>query len=286
MKKFAIVTDSASDITRDYGKKLGVEILPLKTIFGEEEFLDGVTMNNEEFFEKLVETDVFPHTSQIAPAEYEEVFKKALEKYDSVLCITLSAKLSGCHQSANIAKEEFGDKVVLIDSNTVTIGERLLVERACILRDEGKDIEEAKEILESEKNKIRLVALLDTLEYLKKGGRLSATAAMVGTVLSIKPVIAVEDGEVKVLGKARGSKNGNNMLTQQIDTSGGIDFDMPYCVAYSGLSDALLKKYMKDHESLFKDHIAIDDIPVASIGSTIGTHAGPGAIAVAFYSLK
>lgn len=286
MKKFAIVTDSASDITRDYGKELEIEILPLKTIFGEEEYLDGVNMNNEEFFEKLIETDVFPHTSQIAPSEYEEIFKKALEEYESVICITLAAKLSGCHQSANIAKEELGDKVLIIDSNTVTIGERLLVERACALRDEGKSAEEARDILEKEKDKIRIVALLDTLEYLKKGGRLSAAAAAVGTVLSIKPVIAVEDGEVKVLGKARGSKNGNNMLTQQIDVSGGIDFDMPYCVAYSGLSDALLKKYMKDHEDLFSEHVAAKDIPVASIGSTIGTHAGPGAIAVAFYSHK
>ena len=125
------------------------------------------------------------------------------------------------------------------------------------------------------------MALLDTLEYLKKGGRISSTVALAGTLLNIKPVIAVEDGEVAILGKARGSKNGGNMLMTQVEKAGGIDFSKPFCLAYTGLSDALLKKYVADSASLYEGKA--DYLPIHTIGSTIGTHVGPGAIAVAFF---
>lgn len=276
-----IICDSASDITKEMAQEWDVTVLPIKTIFGEQEYLDGVTMNHEEFYEKLIETDKLPTTSQISPFDYEEAFKEIVETGDTAICITVSSKLSGCYQSAHMAAEEYSKQIMIVDSENVSIGEQILVKLAVQLRDEGKTAEEIVTILNEEKKNIRLIALLDTLEYLKKGGRISATTAFAGTILSIKPVIAVEDGEVTMLGKARGSKNGNNMLMSLVEKEGGINVDKPLSLAYSGLSDCVLKKYIKDSAKLYEGKI--ESLPICTIGSTIGTHVGPGAIAVAFF---
>lgn len=277
-----IIVDSACDITQEEARELNVQVLPMTTFFGDEEFIDGINMSHEEFFEKLVETDVFPKTSQLSPYRYEEVFQEAKDAGDEVLCIVLSSKLSGCYQSAVLGSEGYEDMVVLVDSENVCIGERLLVLRAVALRAEGKSAREIAEILDKEKKNVRLIALLDTLEYLKKGGRISATTALAGTLLSIKPVIAIEDGVVAMLGKARGSKNGNNLLKSLVEKEGGINFDLPYALAYSGLSDKLLRKYIEDNKALYAGEA--DHLPITTIGCIIGTHAGPGAIAVAFFA--
>ena len=276
-----IITDSASDIYQSEALELNIDVLPLKTIFGTEEYRDGIDLSHEGFYHKLIESDVLPTTSQIPPFDYEEAFRAAVENGDDVVCITLSSKLSGCFQSATIAAEEFPGRVVVVDSLNVAIGQHCLIDLAVKARDAGKSAAEIGTILDKEKHNIRLVALLDTLEYLKKGGRISSTAALAGTLLNIKPVIAVEDGAVAILGKARGSKNGGNMLMSQVEKAGGIDFSKPYWLAYTGLSDALLNKYIEDSSSLYKNKT--DYLPVHTIGSTIGTHVGPGAIAVAFF---
>ena len=276
-----IITDSASDIYQSEALELNIDVLPLKTIFGTEEYRDGIDLSHEGFYHKLIESDVLPTTSQIPPFDYEEAFRAAVENGDDVVCITLSSKLSGCFQSATIAAEEFPGRVVVVDSLNVAIGQHCLIDLAVKARDAGKSAAEIGAILDKEKHNIRLVALLDTLEYLKKGGRISSTAALAGTLLNIKPVIAVEDGAVAILGKARGSKNGGNMLMSQVEKAGGIDFSKPYWLAYTGLSDALLNKYIEDSSSLYKNKT--DYLPVHTIGSTIGTHVGPGAIAVAFF---
>ena len=277
-----IITDSACDIEPLEAKELGLTIIPLKTMFGEEEFLDGVNISHKQFFEKLIESEQIPITSQATPFEYEEEFKKVKEAGDTAVCITISSKLSGCYQSANIAVDGYEDVVTIVDSNNVCIGQQILTLYACILRDMGKSAKEIAQELEEKKNRIRLIALLDTLEYLKKGGRISAAAAVAGAVLSIKPVIAIENGEVVVLGKARGSKNGNNMLKEMVKKESGIDFEMPHTLAYSGLSDALLKKYMEDSKELYEGKV--DVLRISTIGSAIGTHVGPGAIAFAFFA--
>ena len=276
-----IICDSASDISKEMAQKWDVTVLPIKTIFGEQEYLDGVNMTHQEFFEKLIETDELPTTSQIAPYDYEKAFKEVVEAGDTAICITISSKLSGCHQSAHIAGDEYPENVFIVDSENVCIGEQILVKLAVKLRDEGKSAQEIVEILNKEKKNIRLIALLDTLEYLKKGGRISGAAAFAGALLSIKPVIGVVDGEVTVVGKARGSKNGNNMLMSLVEKEGGIHFDKPYCLAYSGLSDTLLQKYIKDSAKLYEGKVEM--LPICTIGSTIGTHVGPGAIAAAFF---
>ena len=275
-----IITDSASDISQAEAKVLGIDVLPLKTIFGEEEFLDGVTIDHVTFYNKLIESDVLPTTSQLSPFDYEQAFRAAVERGEEVVCIVVSSKLSGCFQSANIAAEEFEGRVTVVDSRSVAIGERIMVQIALQARDEGKSASEIADILNTQAEKLRLIALVDTLEYLKRGGRLSSAAAFAGTLLGIKPVIALVEGEVAILGKARGSKNGSNLLMKLAEQH-GIDFSRPFALAYSGLDDSLLRKYMADSAALYEGKA--DTLPVYTIGSAIGTHAGPGAIALAFF---
>ncbi len=274
-----IITDSGCDMLPPYAPNLTV--LPLTITFGEESFLDGVELDHHRFYEKLIEGEELPTTSQIAPAAFEEAFQRAVDAGEAVVCVTLSSKLSGTYQSARIAAEGFAGQVWVVDSENVTIGQRLLVERAVDLAGQGLDAAQLSARLDQEKKDIRLVALLDTLEYLKRGGRISPSIAMVGGLLSIKPVVAVENGEVVLLGKARGSKNGNNLLIQLIQKTSGVDFGRPYRLGYTGLDDGLLQKYIADSVQLWQDHV--EELPVSTVGGAIGTHVGPGAVAVAFF---
>lgn len=276
-----IITDSASDIV-DSGRE-DLTVLPINITFAGEEYQDGVTMTHRMFYEKLVECDELPITSQVPPYVFEEAFGEVKEKGDQAIVITLSSRLSGTCQSAHMAAEEYGDTVRVVDSENASIGQHALVEYALRLKDSGLPFEEIVEKLEKDKGRIRLVALLDTLEYLKKGGRISRAAAMAGSLLSIKPVIAIQGGEVAILGKARGSRQGNNLLTEQIRLTGGVDFDKPFVLGYTGLSDSLLQKYIMDHEAYWKSYV--DALETSSVGGTIGTHVGPGAIGVAFFSV-
>ena len=276
-----IITDSASDIVDN--RREDLIILPITISFDMEEFQDGVNLTHREFYERLIESDELPVTSQIPPAVFEKAYEEAVKQGDEAIVITMSSKLSGTFQSANIGAENYQGKVYIVDSENASLGERILVEYAIRLKDEGLSAKEIVEKLDAEKKNVRLIALLDTLEYLKKGGRISKAAAAAGGLLSIKPVIAVKGGEVAVLGKARGSKQGNNLLAEEIKRANGIDYEMPFILAYSGLTDAVIQKYIDDHESLWK---GIVERPVpASVGGTIGTHVGPGAIGIAFFAV-
>ena len=276
--KTRIIIDSTADLSAELKTKFS--IVPLTVHFGDKEYLDGVTIDHKAFYEKLIESDQLPTTSQATPESFIKEFEKVKEAGDSAVVITISSKLSGTYQSAVIAAEEF-DNIYIVDSGSATIGSGILAERALQLANSGMEAREIAEILNKEKEKIVIIALLDTLEYLKKGGRISKTVAFAGAVLNIKPVISVEDSEIAILGKARGSKMGNNLLVQEIEKSGGVDFEKPVMLGYSGLSDALLLKYIEDSKYLWEQ--GLEDIRYTLIGSVIGTHAGPGAIAAAFF---
>ena len=275
-----IIIDSSADFEPEIADELGITVIPMKTIFGEKEFAEGIDITREQFYEKLVESDEFPRTSQVTPFEFARELDK-LEDGDEALIITLSGKLSGTAESARTAASQSPAPAFVVDSESVTIGERILVERAVEMRDAGAEAKTIAETLDREKADIKVIATLDTLEYLKRGGRISAAAALAGGLLSIKPVVGVVDGEVAVLGKARGSKQGNNMLREMIAET-GIDFSRPVHLGYTGLSDKLLRKYVADSRDLFEAHL--DELSSSIIGSTIGTHVGPGAIAVAYFA--
>lgn len=275
-----IIVDSASDIDeKDYE---GVTVLPMIITFDDGcQFLDSVDITHDEFYERLIESEALPTTSQITPFRFEEVYKEIVEAGDEAVVLTMSSKLSGTYQSAVIASEDYEGKIYVVDTLSVAVGERALVDYAVLLRDEGRTPAEIADILNIEKHSVQVVAVLDTLEYLKKGGRISSAVAFAGGVLAVKPVVGVQEGSVVMYGKARGSKNAGNALVTQINACGGIDFSKPYRVGYTGISDALLKKYIKDSAPLWDKYV--DDIPYSSIGCAIGTHVGPGAAAAAFF---
>ncbi len=280
MKRIRVITDSASDILPEENPQ--ITVLPMRISFGEETYLDGVTIGHRQFYEKLIESDVLPTTSMIAPAAFEDAFRQATGAGEEVLVVTLSSKLSGTCQSAELAAQSFGDAVRVVDSRSATIGERILIEYALRLAESGQTLGEIAAELERVRERLRLVALLDTLEYLKKGGRISKTVAFVGGMLAIKPVVAIRDGAVELLGKARGSRNGSNFLVKEIERAGGVDFGRPFSLGYAGLDDRMLQKYIQDSVSLWADYT--DALPVHTVGATIGTHVGPNAIAVAFFA--
>lgn len=277
-----LIIDSSSDIDAVEAQKRNIIMIPIEVSFGDTTYLDGVNLSKNEFFEKLIETDVFPKTSQINKFRYDEVFKKAVEDGSDAICITLSSKLSATYSGAVEAAKKYGGKIRVVDSKNACIGERVLIDYAQRLIAENRTPDEIESSLNTAKGKIKLLALLNTLQYLQKGGRISLVTAFAGGLLNIKPVIEVKGGEVKLVGKAMGSKKGNNLLAQLIEKTGGVDFAMPYAVAYSGLSDELLKKYLSDSAHMWQNQT--DSIPVYQIGSTIGAHVGPGGIAVAFFS--
>ena len=277
-----IVVDSTADLQPETAARVG--IVPLSVHFGDREYVSGVNINPKQFYEMLVESDTLPTTSQPAPYLFEEAFEKAVSEGCEVICLTCSGKLSGTNQSANIAAAEFEGKVHVVDSGSVAIGLGILVEYALNLVDRGLSAEEIVWKLMRKREKITVLALVDTLEYLKKGGRISATVALAGGLLNIKPVISVNDGEIKLLGKARGSRQGNNLLVQEIQKAGGVDFNLPLMLGYTGLSDALLQKYIQDSAALWEGYR--ESLPVSIVGSVVGTHAGPGAVAVAFFAAE
>ena len=276
--KTRIIVDSTADLVPEI--KARVSTVPLTVHFGQEEYIDGVTIDNKTFYEKLVESDVLPTTSQAAPNDFIKEFEKAKQAGEAAVVITLASRFSGTYQSAVIAAEDY-ENIYVVDGASAAMGTGILVELAFRLLDAGASAQEIAKAMETEKEKIVVVALVDTLEYLKRGGRISKTAAFAGGVLNIKPVLSVVDGEIRVLGKARGSKMGNNLLVQEIDKAGGIDFSKPVLLGYSGLSDALLLKYIEDSRHIWEGNLK--EVRYTTVGSVIGTHAGPGAVVVAFF---
>ena len=273
-----IIVDSTTDLLPSIREQ--VTVVPLTVCFGQEEFTDGVTITHEQFYEKLVECDVLPTTSQASPDAFIRVLSETLAPGDSALILTLSSELSGTYHSAVIAAGDF-EEVFVVDSSSVAIGTGILTEYALECVKKGMSAKEIAEEIERKKKDVCVIAMLDTLEYLKKGGRISSTAAFAGGILNIKPVVNIENGRINILGKARGSKQGNNLLIQEIQKAGGIDFKLPILLGYTGLTDVLLQKYIKDSRLLWED--AAESLRYTSIGSVVGTHTGPGVIAAAFF---
>ena len=276
-----IITDSASDMSP--AEHPALRVLPLSVTFGTDVYMDGVDIDHQRFYEMLVERDELPKTGQVNPYAFSQTIAEAREAGDEAVIITVGAKLSGTNQSARTALAEApGGDVFVVDSNNVTLGERVLVEYALRLVDEGRSAAQIAAAVEAVRDRVVVIGLLETLEYLVRGGRLSAAAGAVGTLLNVKPVVAAEDCLIVQLCKALGSKNGRNLLNQKVEKAGGVDFSMPLALGYTGLSDAVLKKYIEDSAALWAGHTE-GELSIHTIGATIGTHVGPGAVAVAFF---
>lgn len=276
-----LMIDSASDINEKEAKELGIIMVPMTITIGGEEYLDGINLLPNQFYDKLVENKTLPKTSQINAFRWEEEFAKHTSNGDQLIVITISSKLSATYNSAVQAASKFENKVFVIDSLNACIGERLLGLYCLQLIKENKNILEIVDILNEKKKNINVTALINTLEYLKKGGRISATVAFAGALLSIKPIIGVIDGEVKMIGKAMGAKNGIAQLKKLILEKGGPNLSMPHGVIWSGNDDSGVKKFVEENEAIWEGNNK--NIPAHILGGTIGTHIGPGAIGIAFF---
>ncbi len=273
-----IIVDSTADLIPQLKERVGV--VPLTVHFGEREYTDGVDITPEEFYKKLVASKDLPITSQATPYAFSEAFEEAVEAGDTVVAIIVSSGLSGTYQSAVIGASEFPGKVFVVDSRHIAISVGVLVAYAFQLLDAGMEAEQIAQELTAIRSKVRLMAVVDTLEYLQKGGRVSKAVAVAGGMLSIKPLIGMNaEGKIEMIGKARGNKQANALMNKkalELD----IDFSKPVMVGYTGTSDALLQKYLVESAEFFGDNSYDSSI----VSAVVGTHAGPNAVAIAFFS--
>ena len=271
-----IICDSTCDLVPELKAKVG--IAPMTVHFGDEDFIDGVELTAQGFYEKLATSKVMPSTSQATPFAFGEEFEKAVSAGDDVVCITVSSGLSGTYQSATIAAEDYPGKVFVVDSMNIAISCAVMVEYALRLVEEGKTAQAIAEELTAIREKVHLLAVVDTLEYLQRGGRVSKAVAIAGGMLAIKPIIGIVDGKVEMIGKARGNKAANRMMNQEAEKL-DIDFTKPVMLGYTGVDDSLLRKYMAECEGFWPE-----GTPAMVVSGVVGAHAGPGAVACAFFA--
>ena len=279
-----IIVDSASDIKVTYAEANNIGFAPLKTNLGGIEYRDGIDIVPDVFYDKLEANKDLAHTSQVNPGEFSDLFEKEINAGNDIVVITISSGLSGTYQSACLAAADYPERVFVVDSISATAGEQVLIERAIAMRDAGCSALEIFNELIVLRKKTRLFVRVDTLEYLKRGGRISKTSAVLGGILGIRPILTLNgEGKLETVGKPRGTGASHKMMNESIAACGGIDFSMPVVITYAGnLSDGVVQKYLDDSAHVYKNHV--DQLKIGQLGCVIGTHTGPGAIVVAFVS--
>ena len=270
-----IITDSSSDFPEEYKEKYDVEIVPLNVIFDGVSYIDGVEITKEDFYKKLEKSKELPSTSQVNPVAFEEVFRKYIDNGDSIVGIFLSSKLSGTYQSAVIAAETVGGDIHIVDSQSATLGISILIMEAVKMREEGKSAKEIAEKINVLAEKTRIIALVSTLKYLKKGGRISGAAAAMGGILNICPIVELKNGEITPVGKIRGSKGFSNFVEEYLQKN---PLDANYCMAFGHTRCEDKMNEVIDIFGREKKYI------MGEIGAIVGTHAGPGAVGIVYIS--
>ncbi|MEA5061095.1 MAG: DegV family protein [Erysipelotrichaceae bacterium] len=272
-----IFTDSTSEISQAQAKKFKINVIPMTVNFGDESFLDGINLFNEDFYKKLRLSNVLPKTSLINSETFIKHFSEISDE-DEIIGIFISSELSGSLQSAFVAKESLPNKKIhLIDSKQVTFGLAALVLYAIRLRDEGKTAKEIIDLVEDAKKRLVVVAVIDDLKYLKLGGRLSSASAVLGTIMGVKPLIRIEDGKVLAVHKAFGLIRAYVWLVDQY-LSVEVDKTMPRLF---GHSDAI--ETLKDFQKFVSKKTDFPLDTVYPIGVTVGVHAGPGAVGFCYF---
>lgn len=275
-----ILTDSASDILPAEAEQLGVTVIPLNVTLEDGTVLrDGVDMTPSAYYEILAGCRKLPTTSQPSPELFENFFLEAAAAGDEVIGIFLSHALSGTYQCAKLAADMANvDNVLFVDSGHVCLSEALLVRLAVQLRDSSKTAGQIAAILEHAKEHLHLVAAIDDLKYLRKGGRLPAAVAVAGGMLGIKPLITIQDGKVAMAGKARGLPGAYVALFKKVEEMGGITPAFPALAGYT-----VSPREVTPIQTYLRDNLQQEDLLVRQIGCVIGTHAGPGAFGIAFF---
>ena len=278
-----IITDSAADFEPQELEQLNITCIPLSVRFGARDYRENVDLSKNQFYDLLLQSEELPKTSQASPQILLDLFEDAVNAGDDAIYITLSSALSGTYQSAQMAKNLTGsDRCHVVDSRNATGGQRLILETAAKLRDEGKTAGQILEALESLRSRIVLFACIDTLEYLYKGGRISHTTYKLGTLANIKPIITVEsDGGIGIPAKAMGMRKGMDYLCKQA-AARPADPNFPFYVMYTNqisVARALAEK-------LLEQGIAVPENRIIQVGAAIGSHIGPDACGIVYVAAE
>ena len=272
MNDIKIICDSLSDVNKEYLEKYDIDVIPLTLIINGKEYKDGIDMQPEEFYKILRNENAYPKTSQATYAQFKEIFDKYTKEGKTILYISGSAAATGTFQSAIMAKNDTEGEIYVYDSNNLTFGAGFFVVKAAEMIDEGKNIDEVFKVLDEIKEKYILMFSVDTLEYLKKGGRISSTKATVGSLLNIKPILEVKDGLVSQVGQVRGKKNVLNKMIEYVKDRLGDDLQQDEI--YIGYSDDIKEK--EKLTEIAKEVFKPKKIGYFIVGSCIGAHSGPG----------
>lgn len=280
MTQPVIVTDSTADIPEDIAKQHDIHVVPLRLMFGEDTFEDGVDISAEVFYKRLVQSEQLPTTSQASPADYMQVYQEIMNEYPGspIISFHISSGLSGTYQSATIAKSmlEGDTDITIVDSKSASYGFGLLVVHAARLAAEGKTAEEIVRSVEEVRRQRKLYFLVDTLEYLQKGGRIGKAAAMIGNLLNIKPILSIdEEGIIYAVEKVRGRKKALARILERFrEDLGGVQ-NINVAVGHTA-DPASAEPVLEDLSRDFR----LQEVVLTNIGPVVGTHVGPGTLAV------
>ena len=279
MKKIAIVTDSNSGITQEMGKTMGIHVIPMPFFIDGELFLEDITLTQEEFYKRLGE-DSDISTSQPSPGEVMECWDELLKEYDEIVHIPMSSGLSSTCHAAQSLSQEYEGKVCVVDNQRISVTQKQSVEDAIVLRDAGKSASEIKEILEAEKLQASIYITVDTLKYLKKGGRVTPAAAALGTVLNLKPVLQTQGEKLDAFSKVRGWKAAKRTMLKAIekdlnDRFADVREDMVLGMAYT-CSKEEAQEWKQEIAEKFPEY----EIVEGPLSLSVACHIGPGAMAV------
>ena len=283
---FQLISDSGCDFTKEEVERYAIGIVPFYITFDEEIHLkEGVDISREEYFKRLVEDkDLFPKTAQPSPQDYIDIYTPHLKAGEDILSLTISSKLSGTYNSATLAadmlKEEYPDRtIIVIDSLNASIGQGLILREIIKMREAGCSLQETAQLAEKVRGATRLYCTLDNLEYLKKGGRVGPTTALVGGILGLRPILQIEDGLVSQLETIRGKKQALKLMEEAIVGALADEKETANISIGHILSEEEALALKANTEGALG--VSIPN-PIAEIGATIGTHAGPGGLVVAY----
>ena len=272
-----IITDSLCDLTMEYAKEINIDILPLNVCFGEEEYKCGIELSNEDFYTKLEENSTPPSTSAVNPYDFEEVFQRYADAGDDVVAIIFSKGMSATFQSAYIAQEKVdSDKIHLIDCENGAMGQSLLVKTAVSLRDAGKSAKEIEDTIRKLLPQTKTYIVIDTMEYLKRGGRISKSAALIGGLMKLHPVLQVVADGAKPVDKVKGKKSCNAWLVNRL-LENPADPDYPIVIGHSNAPERAEKLKEQLEEAGVKNPVF-----VTCIGPVVGTHIGPNSLGIGY----
>lgn len=279
MPKIAIVTDSTASIPPELVEKFNIKVVPLVLLWGEKQFLDGIDIQPREFYDRLVESDVMPTTSQATVASFMDIYRKLVCEGYEILTLVISSKLSGTLDSATQAKKAFPDaQIEIIDSLSTSLPLAILVLMAARAIETGATLQQVKQIIEVEVKKVKVFFAVDTLTYLYKGGRIGGAARFMGTALGLKPILELRDGQIEALEKVRTSKKAQSRLIELLESY--ADPDKPF--RFVGIIAANATNVAEGLLSEVRARFKVKEIMIGNLSPVIGTHTGPGTVGIGF----